>query len=203
MKLKSERSFTTPIRYLITKGDATPENFNEKKNEILEIVRNASAFGIELVQIREKNLSAKLVYKLTSAAVASGVKIIVNDRFDIALAAGAAGVQLTGKSLGADIVRRSVPSGFLIGVSTHSLEETVVAKQNGADFVVFGPIFETPGKSVPAGTEELRRICLEVMPFPVIGIGGIDESNLQSVLDNGAAGFAAIRYFYNLSVPLA
>lgn len=187
-----------PLRYLITSGEADDNNFRVKKPEILNIIRRSADANIELVQIREKRLSARYLFELTASAVSaakgSKTKILVNDRFDIALATGAAGVHLTGSSMSPLIVRSEVPEKFLIGVSTHSIAEIIAASENSADFVLFGPVFETPGKGEAVGLELFRGACLSVSPFPVIGVGGIDETNFDSVLKNGAAGFAAIRY---------
>jgi len=160
-------------------------------------VRSAVAAGISLIQIREKQLSARSLCELTATAVSitkdSDTKLLVNDRSDIALAAGASGVHLTSASLPASVIRESFP-GLVIGVSTHSLDETVNAVEQGADFVLYGPIFATPGKGNPVGLDDLRRVCEAVSPFPVIGIGGIDGSNYGSVIQSGARGFAAIRF---------
>ena len=191
-------AFRSPVRYLITEGKAAKDNFKQKKREIVNSVRNAADRGIELVQIREKQLSAKLLYELASAAVdaakGSQTKILINDRFDIAVAAKTDGVHLTGRSIPAAVVRKNTPNNFLIGVSTHSLAETVAAAKDGADFALFGPVFETPGKGDVVGIDKLAAICESVAPFPVIAVGGIDASNYRQILENGAAGFAAIRY---------
>lgn len=187
-----------PLRYLITSGESDDNSFRVKKPEILNIIRRSADANIELVQIREKRLSARYLFELTASAVSaakgSKTKILVNDRFDIALATGAAGVHLTGSSMSPLIVRSEVPEKFLIGASTHSIAEIIAASENSADFVLFGPVFETPGKGEAVGLELFRGACLSVSPFPVIGVGGIDETNFDSVLKNGAAGFAAIRY---------
>lgn len=187
-----------PSIYLITNGDADSGNFTLKTREILETVRAAAESGISMIQIREKSLSARLLFDLTEAAFEitreTDTKLLVNGRADIALAAGADGVHLPADGLPADVVRRSFPSDFLIGVSTHSVKEALTAKTNGADFVTFGPVFESPGKSRPQGVEELTRVCELLDTFPVIALGGIDESNYRNVLEAGASGFAAIRF---------
>ena len=87
-----------------------------------------------------------------------------------------------------------MPSGFLIGVSAHTSDEVFAAKAAGADYAMIGPVFETPGKGEPLGIDVLRDLSAAVAPFPVIGVGGVDGTNIRSVLDAGAAGFAAIRY---------
>jgi len=186
-----------PLIYLITKGNTTAANYAEKKPETLEIIKTAVQNKIPLIQIREKLLSAKLLFELTSESAQitknSVTKILVNDRADVALSAGADGVHLTAKSLSATIIRRNFPDNFIIGVSAHSLEKVREAKLQKADFAVFSPIFCAPNKGEPLGLETLREICAKVKPFPVLALGGIDESNYESVLEI-SSGFAAIRF---------
>lgn len=188
-----------PIIYLITKGEATEANYSGSRDEILEILRVAVNAKVSLVQIREKQLSAKSLFDLTEAAVeitsGSATRLLVNDRADIALAANADGVHLTRNSLPVDVIINISPPDFIIGVSAHSLEAVVSAAMHGADFAVFGPVFETPGKGSPHGLATLSEICSKAGTFPVIGLGGIDESNFESVLAAGTAGIAAIRAF--------
>lgn len=187
-----------PVRYLITSGDLTEQNFHESKQEFLSIVRLAAERGIELIQIREKLLDAQQVFELAKEAVrvinGSDTRLLVNERFDIAAAAGAGGVQLTSRAIPTEAARRNVPTGFLIGVSTHSEREVLAAKRDGADFALLGSIFTTPGKGEPLGLEKLTAVCNAAGDFPVIAVGGVDAENQLSVVDAGAAGFAAIRY---------
>lgn len=187
-----------PITYLITEGDADSGNFKLSKKRILERVHWAAETDVSLIQIREKNLPAGLIFDLAEAAVEitreSDTRLLINGRADIAIAARADGVHLPADGLSAAVVRRSFPSEFLIGVSTHSAEEALAGQTNGADFVTFGPVFESPGKGKPQGLEALKRVCRLLDPFPVIALGGIDESNYENVLEGGASGFAAIRF---------
>jgi thiamine-phosphate diphosphorylase len=187
-----------PIRYLITRGNLNPSNFSTEKLKTLETVRLAVERGIEMVQIREKSLEGRDLFELTLQAVklaeAGDARILVNERFDVAVAAGTDGVQLTSTSIPVEYVRSAVPQGFLIGVSTHSEREVLNAKGVGADFAVFGNVFATPGKGEPTGVGGLSSLCAAAGKFPVIAVGGIDESNIDSVIDAGAAGFASIRY---------
>lgn len=186
-----------PVVCLITKGDSNPANFSYKRIEILDILRAACESGAALVQIREKALPARLLLELTKCAVEIAAnyptKIIVNDRADVAAAAGADGVHLRSDSVPVEVVRRSFPY-MLIGVSAHSLETAKAARDGGADYVTLAPIFETPGKGKPLGLEELARVVEELAGFPVIALGGIDENNYADVLNAGASGFAAIRF---------
>lgn len=191
--------FDTPAVYLITKGEATADNFAEKRQEILDVVRMAVDGGVSVVQLREKQLPSRLVYELAvdAAALTRGTEtgLLINDRFDIALAAGADGAHLTSTSIPADVVRRTVGDTLIVGVSTHSIDEVQNAATDGADFAVFGPVFDTPGKGAGQGIDELRRVCDAVAPFPVIAIGGIDAVNCRTVISAGASGVAGIRAF--------
>jgi thiamine-phosphate pyrophosphorylase len=162
------------------------------------------AAGIDRVQIREKNLSASVLYQLTTSAVAitktSSTKLLVNDRSDIAFAAGGDGVHLTTRSLPTAAVRRAFGAEFLIGVSTHSMAEADLARRGGADFVVFGPIFATPSKteySEPIGLSSLAQVASALTPFPVLALGGIEVTNVARCIQAGASGVAGISMFSN------
>ncbi len=186
---------------MITEGKAVAENFDAERAKLLEIIKIASENEISLVQIREKKLSAKLIFQLASEAAKilkkSNTKLLVNDRADIALAAEADGVHLTENSLSAAVIRRAFPKTFIIGVSVHSLAAAKRAKSQNADFVTFSPIFDSPHKGKPKGLENLRLICEKLEDFPAIALGGVDENNYKSVLETGAGGFAAIRFLNN------
>jgi len=163
-------------------------------------VQAAVVARIDLVQIREKNLSASLLYQLASSAAGitkgSATKLLINDRSDIAAAAGADGVHLTTSSLPTAVVRQTFGDGFLIGVSTHSLDEATLARQGGADFAVFGPVFETASKKElgeSPGLAGLARVCSELSPFPVLALGGVMIGNAAECIKAGARGVAAIR----------
>ena len=192
--------FSKPIIYLISDGSITAQNFPQKSIQLLQIVEIAVENKIPLIQIREKSLPAKFIFELTAQAVQftknSNTKILVNDRADIALAAKADGVHLTSNSVSAKIIRQSFPTDFIIGVSAHSLENVLKAKDNGADFATFSPIFASPNKGNPVGLETLKNICQKVNSFPIIALGGIDETNYDAVLQI-ADGFAAIRFLNN------
>jgi thiamine-phosphate pyrophosphorylase len=186
-----------PVVYLISEGSLTDDNYQQHSDVLVEVISKAVDIRIPLVQIREKNLSARNLFHLAcraaEAADDSATKILINERADIALAAGCAGVHLTATSVRASILRRSFPSDFVMGVSTHSLGEAHQASNDGADFAVFGPVFATSGKDRPVGLERLREVANSLAPFPVLAIGGIDSENIDQVLESGAAGFAAIR----------
>ncbi|CAN5533861.1 thiamine phosphate synthase [soil metagenome] len=185
------------IIYLITNGSADDSNFTETFPVILELIRTAVAEEISLIQIREKRLCGRLLCELTldAAAITKGskTKLLINDRADIALACGAHGVHLTTTSLPAAVIRASIPAGFIVGISTHTLAEAVDAERSGADFAVFGPVFATPDKGEAVGLSALAEVCEKLRPFPVIGLGGIDGANCDSVISAGASGTATIR----------
>lgn len=125
-------------------------------------------------------------------------RLLVNDRADIARAAGADGVHLTTRSLRTSIVRQTFGPDFLIGVSTHALAEARAARDQGADFAVFGPVFDTPSKRAygpPAGLESLREVAQKLSPFPLVALGGVTLYNASAALGAGASGLAAIRLF--------
>ena len=186
-----------PAVYLITEGRATDLNFEDSRRQILDIVRIALEENISLIQIREKQLSARRLFELAAAASeitrGTATHLLVNDRADIAFAARADGVHLTASSLPVTVIRNGFPKEFVIGVSTHTFDATSKAAKDGADFAVFGPIFDSPGKGDPVGIEALSEVCERSRPFPVIGLGGIDGTNFESVLATGASGIAAIR----------
>jgi thiamine-phosphate pyrophosphorylase len=193
-----------PIIYLITGGTTTPASTPATKDfqQVLALVRAAVAASIPLVQLREKHLPARTLYELAmrSAEITQGTKtrLLVNDRADVARAARADGVHLTTRSLDASIVRRAFGPHFLIGVSTHSLREARAARAGGADFCVFGPIFDSPQKrayGAPVGVESLREAARELSPFPLIALGGISRENASEALGAGAQGVAGIRLF--------
>jgi thiamine-phosphate pyrophosphorylase len=171
----------------------------------IEAIRKATRAGCQLVQIREKDLHARDLYELARAAVAAshphGARVLVNDRLDVAIAAGADGVHLPALSFPASearaVVRSKRLNDFIIGVSTHSLAEASRAEAGGADFIVCGPVYDTPSKRAygpPIGIESFAEIC-DSAKIPVLALGGIDLTNFQEPLRRGAAGIAAIRLF--------
>ena len=193
-----------PILYLITRGastEATTPNSPEFK-QVIEQVSAAVAAGIDLIQLREKRLRARVLFELASRAAAitrgSSTRLLVNDRADIAAAAGADGVHLTTQSIDARTTRKTFGENFLIGASTHSFTEARSAKDGGADFIVLGPVFSTTSKEEygpPAGVEELARVASEMQSFPVLALGGITLENAVDCLRAGASGVAGISLF--------
>lgn len=194
------------ILYLITRGataDTTTAG-DPTFQEILRQVSAATAAGIDLIQIREKKLNARVLFELTERAVeltaGTSTRVLVNDRADIAAGAGAAGAHLTTRSLDATTIRNTFGADFLIGASTHSLAEARAARESGADFAVYGPIFETASKSEygpPIGVENLKDAARQLAPFPLLALGGVSIETAGECLRAGASGIAGIRLFSN------
>lgn len=193
-----------PITYLITAGEAKDQGFQSQSRSILGMIDLAVQAGISFVQLREKDLSARLLFEIAgeAAKIVKGTctRLLINGRCDVAITAGADGVHLPEDGMPIGAVRGCVPPEFIIGMSVHSVESAVAAKKAGADYVIYGPIFRTPGKSEPKGLGELHRVVEGVSGTPVVAIGGIDRSNFGSVLETGASGFAAIRYLNDFKV---
>ena len=183
---------------------------------LLDKIEATAAAGVDWIQVREKQLSARECHRLTLEAlhrcansavdVASRARIIVNDRLDVALAAQAGGAHLGEKSMPPQEAERFVRAlnreeDFLIGVSCHSLEAAKSAQRGGADYLFFGPVFETPSKAAygpPQGLQRLAEVCRSVS-IPVLAIGGIALRNCAACFSAGASGMAAIRLFQDSS----
>lgn len=207
---KSKRApllcYVTDLRSLSASGSA------DARATLLDKIGAAAVAGVDWIQIREKQLSAKDCSALTLEAlhrsassapgVASRARIIVNDRLEVAFAAQAGGVHLGENSLPPQEAKQLVRAlhrdeNFLIGVSCHSLEAAKSAERGGADYLFFGPVFETPSKSAygpPQGLTRLTEVCCSVA-IPVLAIGGITLANSAACFSSGASGIAAIRLF--------
>lgn len=196
-----KRLGTSPIICLITEGKTNPDNFTLQRSELIRKIRDAVSDGVNMVQIRERELPARSLFELVSEVVSaledSGALVLVNDRADVAVAAGADGVHLRESSLSPAVIRECFPPHLVVGVSTHSVEGARSAVACGADFIFFGPMFDSPGKGSPAGNGGLANVCRAVGDFPVIALGGIDGENVGSVFEAGAEGVAGIRSMHD------
>jgi thiamine-phosphate diphosphorylase len=156
--------------------------------------------GVPLLQIREPRLSVRDVLALAARLRrrCNRALILLNDRFDVARAAGLDGVHLRSDSLPVERVRALAGPDFIIGRSAHDLSEVLAAEAGGADFVVLGPVFPTPSKAGrPAlGLARLREIRRRAT-IPILALGGIQADNAAAVLDCGVAGLAGIRFFHD------
>ncbi|HVA01159.1 MAG TPA: thiamine phosphate synthase [Terriglobia bacterium] len=164
-------------------------------------VQAAARAGVDLIQLREKDLPTQELLKLAEAAIGACrgtvTKIVINDRLDIALGAAADGIHLGGESLPAEIVRREAGEDFLIGVSCHSLDGALRAEAAGSDYLLLGPIFETPSKlryGPPLGLAKLEEVAKRTS-IPVIALGGVTVEKAGACLAAGAKGIAGIRIF--------
>ena len=171
------------------------------------IARNLAADdGPDWIQIREKDLSARELFRFvwsamnlatTNLANPRAVKFLVNSRVDVAIAAGAAGAHLPSKSPPPRIWREVVPAGFLIGVSCHTIDEVKTAADEGADYAVFGPVFAPLSKTSEMQARGLATLAgaAAAVKIPVLALGGITQANATQCVSAGAAGVAGISLF--------
>lgn len=166
--------------------------------DLFAVVEEALAGGVRCVQLREKDLPARALLELARAMRSLtdrfGARLLINDRVDIALAAGADGVHLGEEGMPAAVARELLGSGRLIGVSCHGRDGAAAAVAQGADFITFGPVYPTPSKAAygePVGIGQLAATTQEIH-IPVFALGGIKEANIPEALAAGAAGIALI-----------
>jgi thiamine-phosphate pyrophosphorylase len=164
--------------------------------DLLDCITRAAADGVELIQVREKDLHARDLLGFVKATVRAvspwRSRNLVNGRADVALAAEAHGVHLPSDAIVAAEWRRVLPANFLIGVSCHSPRDIEAAA--AADFIVYGPVFDSPGKGPGVGLSALRE-AVNRTRAPVFALGGITLGNAASCIEAGASGIAAIRMF--------
>lgn len=186
--------------YLITDRSMFPR-------PVLDVVEECLAAGLRAVQLREKDLAVRdllgLAKAFREATRRRRARLMINDRADVALVADADGVQRTQASLPVSALRRIAPVGFLIGASVHSTAEAREAVEEGADFLVFGPVYDTPSKrryGPPQGLAALEAVT-RVAGRPVLAVGGITPPRVVEVLGAGAAGVAVISAILSASRP--
>jgi thiamine-phosphate pyrophosphorylase len=190
-----------PVICLITDGQLAAQR---SPDALVGRVAAAARAGVDLIQIRERGVDDRLL----AAAVAAGVaavrgtraRVVVNDRLDVALAAGAHGVHLRRDSYAADRVRQVAPAGFLVGRSIHGVEDAIAAGR-GVDYLIFGTVFATaskPGRA-PVGAAALQE-TVRATPIPVIAVGGVTIGTAGMVAGTGAAGIAAIGIFADCAI---
>ncbi len=164
-----------------------------------EQIARLSEGGATLVQLREKHLSPREFYREAEAALRvareRGVRLIINDRVDIALALGADGVHLGQYDLPPEAARELLGPDVIIGFSTHNIDQAIGAARLPVDYIAIGPIFATLSKENPdpvVGIDGLRRVREQASHMPIVAIGGITERNARSVIEAGADAVAVI-----------
>jgi thiamine-phosphate pyrophosphorylase len=165
---------------------------------LVEVVGAALEGGARLVQLREKDLEGGSLFALCEVLFAEtrrcGARLLVNDRIDVALAAGADGVVLPANSFPTGVARSLLGEGKLLARSTHSAEEVARAAREGVDFVFFGPVFETPSKAAYGAPQGIARLeAVAALGVPVFAIGGFTSENAAQAVAAGAHGVAVIR----------
>jgi thiamine-phosphate pyrophosphorylase len=161
------------------------------------LAAEAARAGVAWIQVREKDLPARalleLVKEIAAALVGTGARLMVNGRPDVAESGGAHGIQLPEEGLPVAAVKRAFPT-LLVAASRHTLEGARSAEAEGADLIVIGPVFPTPGKPHALGLGGFERIASAVS-VPIHAIGGVEPATARQVVEAGAAGLAAIRAF--------
>lgn len=203
------------LLYYITDRTQFSGDEPQRRKTLLAKISEAAACGVDFIQIREKDLSAGELESLAKQALGAihnrqpnrdntPTRLLINSGSDIALAVGAAGVHLRSRDISVRDARKAGEIVFsrnsklaggqwMVAVSCHSEEEVRTAAEQGADFVVFAPVFEKKAGGSSTGLDALRSACRH--PVPVLALGGVTLENAQSCLDAGAAGVAGIRLF--------
>jgi thiamine-phosphate pyrophosphorylase len=186
-----------PVICMITDG----RRMGDAEDALVRRIAAAARAGVHLVQIRERGLEGGALTRLTERALAAAhgtsTRVLVNDRYDVAIAAGAHGVHLREESMPAARVRAVAPRGFLIGRSVHTVEDArLVCREGAVDYLVFGSIFPTASKPgvQPAGLGALADAAA-ASTRPVLAVGGVTAERVAALAAAGAAGVAAIGLF--------
>lgn len=198
------------LLYYITDRRQFSGNPQKQKRRLLDKISECVAARVDYIQLREKDLSTREMEALACAVArlfpaGSASKLLINSRIDVALACGAAGVHLPSRDLPASEARaifsRAGNVHPIVGASVHSTQELSYAEAHGADFAVFGPVFEKEGKAIGAGVKALEEACGKPdRAMPVLALGGITLENARQCIQAGADGIAAIRLFQDQNV---
>jgi len=170
------------------------------ETRLVHHVERAFALGVDFVQLRRRERPAReveaLAKRLVGLSPGAGAKVLVNGRLDVALSAGAGGVHLPADGLPVAAVRRVAPPDFVVSRSTHSREAVARAYEEGASFVLFGPVFPTSSKPghPGVGLEVLAEVVSSV-PIPVYALGGVTPERISQIANAGARGIAGISVF--------
>jgi len=187
--------------YLVTNSDKF-----ETDDEFLDAIASALEGGVDILQLREKNMSASKIIelgkKIKQLCLQYDTTFIVNDRIDIALILEADGVHLGQDDLDVNSAREILGANAIVGVSTHAVEQALKAVADGADYIGVGPVFETPTKlgRTAVGLEYVKWAS-ENIEIPAFAIGGIDIENCQEVFDAGLKRIAVVRAIINAASP--
>src|SRR5215212_1838633 len=183
---------------------AITDNVRDGQTGLIERCAAVARGGATCIQLRLKDVSARDLVALAHELIRSvGIPVIVNDRADVAIAAGAAGVHLGTDDMPVGAVKKFAPEGFIIGTSVGNDEEQ--RRAQGADYVGIGPVFRTASKKdagTAIGIAEFTRLAVAT-GLPAVGIGGINASNARAVIDAGAVGVAAIASVMGSQDPFA
>jgi thiamine-phosphate pyrophosphorylase len=165
---------------------------------LVPLLQQVLTAGTPAIQLRERDLSARelvtLAHEVKAVTASRGAQLLINDRIDVALAFEGVGVHLRSNSLPVTVARQMVGTQRLLGISAHSVEEAVQAASQGADYIVLGPIYETPSKQAfgpPLGIHALEKAC-RLVSLPIMGIGGVTSARAREMRRAGAFGAAVI-----------
>jgi thiamine-phosphate pyrophosphorylase len=205
---RKEPHGTAVLLCYITDRTQFPGGPADQECRLLEKIAECASSGVDYIQLREKDLTARALEELAHKAAAafpagSRTSLLISSRIDVALACGAHGVHLPAHDLPASEARviwdHAGKTGAVIGVSAHTAEQVARAEAHGADFAIFAPVFEKSGVTNPVGIAQLWQACHRPhpagAPMPVLALGGVTLENAQRCLEAGAAGIAGIRLF--------
>lgn len=169
-----------------------------KGRPLVPLLQRVLTAAAPAIQLRERDLSARelvtLALELQAVTASRRSQLLINDRIDVALALEGVGVHLRNNSLPVSVARQVLGTQRLLGISVHAVEEAVQVESQGADYIVLGPIYETPSKQMfgpPLGIHTLERACRQVR-LPIIGIGGVTAARAREMRRAGAFGVAVI-----------